>query len=490
MKFFLIHVLLLSLTAAVLADEVIVPTSQPVTIESDAEQVPLAEPASEPAKDATANKAPASEKASGTGDDAVEDIEKNITSGLREKSKEAVTGIFSSVGLGKEAHSILELKIGSYTLGQLSGSFFILLVSLILRGVITKIVFKRLHHWAGSTRTKHDEALITAMERPFSWLILLIGFCLSVLILPMSEWLHEFITGVGKALSVGIVIWGMIRVIDVVSAIFADLAEQRQSPMHGFLPVLRKSSKVFVVLVGALMVVDNLGYNVSGILATLGLGGAALAFASKDTIANGFGTLMIILDRPFKVGDWIIVGDRVDGDVEEIGLRSTKVRTWPKTVLSIPNGVLANEYINNWSRMPKRRVKQYVGITYEATAEDMEGLVEDIKTILREDEGVQQDFILVNFTDFGESSLDILVYYFTQTIAWIPHMEARQRINCKIMRAVKARGLSIAFPTRSLYLEGRLASKMVDEDYSNRWEQQAGDSNGQLPGDHGPMSPP
>ena len=171
--------------------------------------------------------------------------------------------------------------------------------------------------------------------------------------------------------------------------------------------------------------------------------------------------------------------------MESIGLRSTKVRTWPKTVLSIPNGVLANEYINNWSRMPKRRIKQTVGISYEATAEDMEGLVEDIRTLLREDEGVQQDFILVNFTDFGESSLDILVYYFTTTTAWLDHMNIRQRINCKIMRAIHKRGLSIAFPSRSVYLEGSAASAMAGVPYQSRWREDMGP-----PGDMGLQTPP
>jgi MscS family membrane protein len=194
---------------------------------------------------------------------------------------------------------------------------------------------------------------------------------------------------------------------------------------------------------------------------------------------------MIVLDRPFKVGDWIQVGDKVDGDVESIGLRSTKVRTWPKTIISIPNGVLANEYINNWSRMPKRRVKQVVGITYEATARDMEELVEEIRDILRKDEGVQQDFILVNFTDFGESSLDILVYYFTTTTAWLAHMDIRQRINCKIMEAVNRRGLSIAFPCRSVYLEGPAASRLAELPYASRW-----DAPTALPGDSGPATPP
>ena len=207
---------------------------------------------------------------------------------------------------------------------------------------------------------------------------------------------------------------------------------------------------------------QNLGYSVSSLLAGLGIGGLAVALAAQETLGNFFGSVSLVADRPFKVGDWIQVGDKVDGDVEAIGMRSTKVRTWSKSLMSIPNKVLANEMIENWSRMPKRRVKQYIGVTYSTPADTMHDLVEDIKLLLRDDEGVQQDFILVNFTDFGDSSLQILVYYFTTTTAWLKHMDIRQRINIKIMKAVEARGASMAFPTRSLHFEGEIAERIAD----------------------------
>lgn len=398
-------------------------------------------------------------------------------------------GVTRSVS--KRIGEIIDFRVLGISLAQIATALVILIITLIFRGIVTGVIFRHLHRLAGKTKTQHDEMFLQALEKPVSVLLLVIGFFLALVVLPMSEMMDTFIRNLFRGGSMFIVVWAIIRIIDVASTILEDITRERDTALLGFLPVLRKSVKVFVGIVGVLMIIDNLGYNVSGVLATLGIGGAALAFASKDTIANGFGTLMIILDRPFKVGDWIMVGDKVDGDVEAIGLRSTKVRTWPKTVLSIPNGVLANEYINNWSRMPKRRVKQYVGVTYESTAEDMEGIVEDIKQLLKEDDGVQQDFILVSFTDFGDSSLNILVYYFTKTIAWIPHMEIRQRINCKIMRAIKARGLSIAFPTRSLYLDGPVASKIAGMDYQSRWDVQSGpgSSEGRLPGDFGPDAP-
>lgn len=377
----------------------------------------------------------------------------------------------------------LEAEIFGFSLAQLAVSFFLLLIVLVFRNLISRVIIARLLRFAERSAMV-DKRLVEALSKPLSLLLLLLGVYLAVAALPLNEWLDVVLGNVFRGLAMVIVVWGAMMLTDI----FADHATRRLSAkpgsaVAGFAPLLKKSLRIFVLVIGTLMTIDNFGINVTGIIATLGLGTAAIALASQDTLKNVFGTLMIVLDRPFKVGDWIMVGDKVDGDVESIGLRSTKVRTWPKTVLSIPNGQLANEYINNWSRMPKRRVKQIIGITYEATSADMQALVNDFRSILRNDQGVQQDFILVNFTDFGESSLDILVYYFTQTTKWLEHMDIRQRINCKLMDAIHARGLSIAFPTRSLHLDGPAASRLASIDYHSRWEST------DLPGDTGPQMP-
>lgn len=369
--------------------------------------------------------------------------------------------------------SLLNFEIYIFTFREILLSFSLLLLTLAFRNVLTKIIFKWLKKMAANTKTDLDDRTLEALEKPVSLFLLLLGVYLAVVVLPLDPEVLGLIIILFRGVSMLFVFWGLLRLIDVAADIASEVTDKKGMAVSGFIPLIQKVVRIFVYIIAFIMVVDNLGYSVGGIIATLGLGGAAFAFASKDTIANLYGSLALALDRPFKVGDWIMVGNQVDGDVEEIGLRSTKVRTWPKTVISIPNQVMANEIINNWSRMPKRRVKQIVGVTYESKPEDMEGLVEDIRGLLREDEGVNQDFILVNFTDFAESSLNILVYYFTNSIAWLEHMDVRQRINCKIMRAVDARGLSIAFPTRTVYFEGDIAENL----------------GASLPGDTGPTMP-
>ena len=357
---------------------------------------------------------------------------------------------------------VFQDDLGENSLGRLLFSFGIILLTYIARKIVGYLFENWLHRIAEKTSWKFDDKMIPAMRGPVGWMVFVIGMFLALTVLNLSpEWNKTVILGF-KAASMVVVFWGILRAVDVFSETMMEVAEDREMGVHGFIPLIQKAVRTFLFVIAVILVVQNLGYSVSSLLAGLGIGGLAVALAAQETLGNFFGSVSLVADRPFKVGDWIQVGNKVDGDVEEIGMRSTKVRTWSKSLMSIPNKVLANEMIENWSKMPKRRVKQYIGVTYSTPADSMHDLVEDIKQLLREDEGVQQDFILVNFTDFGDISLQILVYYFTSTTAWLAHMDIRQRVNIKIMKAVEGRGASMAFPTRSLQFEGDIAERIAD----------------------------
>ena len=226
------------------------------------------------------------------------------------------------------------------------------------------------------------------------------------------------------------------------------------------MPVIRKGLKLTVGVVSFVWVVQLLGYSVSSLLAGLGIGGLAVALALQDTLSNFFGSIFIFLDRPFSVGDWIKIGD-VEGTVEQVGFRSTRIRTWPATLVSIPNKTMASGTIDNRSKMPKRRVHQTVGVTYETTADQMEQAVRAIRDIITNDDGVDKEFIVVRFTDFGDSSLKIMLYYFTKAVAFADHLAIKERINLAVMRALRGMGLSIAFPTHTVYFEGQVAENLA-----------------------------
>ncbi len=220
------------------------------------------------------------------------------------------------------------------------------------------------------------------------------------------------------------------------------------------LPFIRKGLRTFIVVMMGLMMAQTLGYPISGLLASLGIGGLAVALAAKDSLANIFGSLMIILDRPFQIGDWVQAGE-IEGTVEEIGFRSTRIRTFAKTLITVPNSTLTNLSINNFSRMPKRRIKMSVGVTYATTPAQMRDAVAKIRNLLRTHPAIDQEFFLVNFTDFGASSLDILVYCFTRTTVWGEYLDARQDVCLQIMDILEEMGLEIAFPSRTVYLNNQ-----------------------------------
>jgi len=200
------------------------------------------------------------------------------------------------------------------------------------------------------------------------------------------------------------------------------------------------------------MIIQNAGGDVGSLLAGFGIGGVAVAMASKDTIANLFGSVVIFIDRPFQIGDWVDIGGQ-EGTVEEVGLRVTRIRTFANSLITVPNSQLTTTAINNWSRMQKRRIKLTIGLTYDSNADQMEKAVEAIRDVLRSDERIAQDFFLVNFTDFGPSSLDIFVYCFTNTVRWDEYMQVRQEVLLAFMRRIQALGLSFAFPSQSVYVE-------------------------------------
>lgn len=338
---------------------------------------------------------------------------------------------------------------------QFLGMFIFILFGLILKKISDIIFEKKLIPLFKKTRFDFDNLFTEALSKPFGYFILLIFFAgaFGILPLPKEPNVRGFIFGVLKILTVGNFLWLLFRVIDIFVGYLAKFTERTESKLDDqFIPLIRKSLKITIGIVCFLWVFQLLGYNVSSLLAGLGIGGLAVALALQDPLMNFFGSIFIFLDRPFVIGDWIKVGD-IEGIVEDIGFRSTRIRTWPATLVAIPNKTVANATIDNWSKMPKRRVSQTVGVTYKTSVEQMERVLSAIQELLKKDKDVDKEFMVVRFTDFGESSLNILVYYFTKSTSFGDYLETKERINLSIMRILKNMGLSIAFPTHTVYLE-------------------------------------
>ncbi len=350
-------------------------------------------------------------------------------------------------------NAIWAQQIGPWTTGELGLALAFVVGGFILRAILNTVVARRLASWADKTETEADDMATEALINPLGLILPVVGAYLAIrtLLAVQPDWLG-LSDRVFKVVSIAVITWTAFRLVDALTLLLRELAARTSSRIDDqVVPLIRKALKTFLFILAFILVAQNLGYSVSGLLAGLGIGGLALAMAAKDTLANLFGSIMILIDRPFHVGDWITFRGG-DGVVEEIGLRSTRVRTFAKTVVSIPNQALANATVENHSLMPKRRIKFSLGVTYDASATQVADLVRRIEEYLRGNPDIDQEFILVKFTEFNASSLDLFVYCFTVTTDWTQHLSVRQDVNLTIMALVEELGMSIAFPTQTVHL--------------------------------------
>ena len=214
-----------------------------------------------------------------------------------------------------------------------------------------------------------------------------------------------------------------------------------------------KLLRATVAITGTLLVLQAFGVSVSGVLAFGGIGGIAIGFAARDLLANFFGALMIFLDRPFSVGDWVRSPDRdIEGTVEDIGWRLTRIRTFDKRPLYLPNSVFSSLAVENPSRMYNRRIYETIGLRYNDIGM-MENIVGAVRTMLQNHHDIdQQQVLMVNFVTFGPSSVDFFIYTFTKTVDWQTYHQVKQDVLLKIANIIDQHDAEIAFPTRTLHV--------------------------------------
>jgi len=356
--------------------------------------------------------------------------------------------------------------IGDIEIGQIIGAFLFILVGLVAKKVSDFVLENKLIPLLKKTAIEFDHLVTIAASKPTGYLLMIGGLAGACRALPFPPHIDDLVFGTLKVLVAADVVWFLFRIVDVIVEYLTRLTDRTESQLDDQLvPLLRKALKITIVLVGTVTTLQILGINVTGLVAGLGIGGLAVALGLQDTLANFFGSVFIFIDRPFAVGDWIKLGD-VEGTVTAVGFRSTRVRTFPATIVTIPNKTVADATIDNRSKMPKRRVYQTIGLTYETTADQMQQAVKAIREIIENDDGVDQEYIVVRFSDFADSSLNITVYYFTKPTAFADHMMVKERINLAIMRAIDDLGLSIAFPTQTVYFEGQIARDIAQQNVS------------------------
>jgi len=336
----------------------------------------------------------------------------------------------------------------------------LIIASWVLRKFVTTAVFNVLKHFASKTETTLDDKLFPALEGPTKGLVFVLGTLMAFKVLKLSAGMDATVGYAYKIAFPAVIFWGLIKAIDAIIEHLGEVARERGMGIAAFLPLVKKVVIILFVIIAALTIIQSFGYDVKTFLAGLGIGGLAFALAAQDTIANLFGSFVVAMDQPFHVGDTVQIGAHT-GKVEGIGMRSTKLRTPARTLIAIPNRSVANDAITNFTRMPQRRVDQTIGLTYDTSAEQMQGVLEDLRQLLRKDPEVHQETIAVNFTTYNASSLDVQIVYFTSNPDWAKHLETRERINLAIMKVVANRKLSFAFPTQTVQLDGPVAKSLA-----------------------------
>jgi MscS family membrane protein len=295
--------------------------------------------------------------------------------------------------------------------------------------------------------------ILSELSRPAGNLVMLLGFAIGVAFFGLGESISLWVGRIINLAVTGCFVWLFFKGVDVLSGQMGHLASTTESRLDDQLvPVLQKLVKVIIIALAIVFYLQLLGYPVTGIIAGLGIGGIALALAAQDSLSGIFASVTIFLDKPFMVGDFVKVAGTT-GTVEEIGLRSTRIRTPGKTLVTIPNKEIVDTEIDNLSQRPMRRTEFSVGLTYDTSADQMEKLLVSLREYLRSNSDVDDQMVLVNFTEFGDWSLNIDMKFFLKTTNYEKYLGMRERINLDIMSMVADHGLSMAFPTSTIVME-------------------------------------
>jgi MscS family membrane protein len=338
-------------------------------------------------------------------------------------------------------------------------SVLFLVAALLARRIVTGIVFVQLKKLAAKTETTLDDKLFPALEAPAAALVMVTGIFAALKVLKLSEQSDAYINN-GSTVAFSLVIfWGLWRALGALLDHGHEVALQKGLGIAGFMPWIKKTIFSVFIVVGVLLIVQNLGYDVKALLAGLGIGGLAFALAAQDTLANVFGSIVVAIDQPFKIGEAVKIGGNV-GTVEDIGMRSTRIRLVDKSLMIIPNKTVAAETITNFSRFTRRRIEQVIGLTYDSKPEQLEAIVDELRELIRAQPEVDKNSVMVFFRDFSASSLDLWVVYETADPDFQKSMRLRQRVNLAIMRTLDTRRLSMAFPTQTIQLDGPVARQL------------------------------
>lgn len=351
----------------------------------------------------------------------------------------------------------------------LTEAFLIILIALLF-DFFQKKALKKLHVKLERTKNPWDEAVLESLAKPISAFIWLWGVTIAANVIGDANNISLYSGLVELTRQVGVILiitWFLLRLITRIEKNIIKIGCAKEdnydvTTVHAITKLIRVS----VFITGALVMLQELGVSVSGVLAFGGIGGIAIGFAAKDLLSNFFGGLMIYMDRPFAVGDWIRSPDRkIEGTVENIGWRLTLIRTFNKRPLYVPNATFATIAVENPSRMTHRRIKETIGVRYD-DVDKLKVILDEIRNMLRSHEEIDNtQTLMVNFNQFAPSSLDFFIYTFTKTTNWVKYHRVKQDVLFQIISIIEKHGAEMAFPTSTLHLNGEITQAKSFENF-------------------------
>jgi MscS family membrane protein len=334
-------------------------------------------------------------------------------------------------------------------------SAVIILIGLIFRQIFAKWIIKLLLHFTKKTKSNLDDMLVHAFRKPAAVLITGLTFWIAACILKLPPPVQGVINLLLRIFITAVVFWFLYNATDSVIYFFEHyLSRAGKKSDPSLFHLFNKILKSLIVIMGIISIVNILGFgkDISGIVAGFGLGGLAISLAAKDAAANLIGSITIMIDKTYSIGEWIET-EKVEGIVQEIGFRSTKVRTFSDSLVSVPNSIMSNEPVTNWSKMGKRKVSYSLQIPLDTPPDKIEALLARIKEMLKSNEDINQDLIAVNLKGFGGATLEVFIYFFTKTTSWVSYLAVSESVSLKVLRIFEELEVPITVPVQRMIVE-------------------------------------
>lgn len=328
----------------------------------------------------------------------------------------------------------------------------ILIFSFAIRRMIVNFITKLIAKVTAKTRIKFDNEFADAVNPPVRLLIIIIGLYFAVRVLGLKVTSESFSGHLIRSLVIYTVFWAVYRTADILARLVERVNKKTGTVMDKLLvPFINKGIKAIVIIIGISVIAKEWKYDLGALLTGLGLGGLAFALAAQETLANLFGGIAIMLDKPFNIGDYIQCND-LEGTVEDIGFRSTRIRTSDQTLITVPNSTIAKASITNCSKREKRTVKFNLPVKYGTTAEQMEKLINRIGEMLKNHSYIYPETVLVYFDGFGTNAYNLVISFNTQTANFKNFIAVKEDVNLNILRILDELGVEVSIPATGVYL--------------------------------------